>query len=252
MQLSKQQIEEFQKNGYLIQRQLIDMSLLNEIRNQVKNHLQMRLPPFELEAELGYPKAPKSVSEAGGNTIRRLLLAYTRDIVFRQWSKNKVVKNILQQLFDSQDIWFVQSHHNCIMTKQPEYSSQTGWHRDIRYWRFQNDFLINTWLAMGDENNANGCLKILPGTHLLPSEDEMVDDELFLNVENPKAKEWLEQSIDVELSAGDVLFFHAGLFHAANNNVTDQAKYSLVYSYHGQNNAPLPNSKSTKFEEVLI
>ncbi len=252
MQLSKQQVEQFHKDGYLIQRQLIDMSLLNEIRNQVKNHLQMRLPPFELEAELGYPKAPKSVHEAGGKTIRRLLLAYTRDIVFRQWAKNKVVKSILQQLFESEDIWFVQSHHNCIMTKQPEYSSQTGWHRDIRYWRFQNDFLIKTWLAMGDENNANGCLKILPGTHQLPPNNDMVDDELFLNVNHPEAQTVLKTSTDVTLNAGDVLFFHAGLFHAANNNITDQPKYSLVNSYHGENNSPIVDSKSTKYEEILI
>ncbi len=252
MQLNNKELQQFHQDGYLIRRQMIDMALLNEIRNQVKNHLQLRLPPFELEAELGYPKAPKSVDSEGGRTIRRLLLAYSRDVVFRQWAKNKVVKSILQQLFESEEIWFVQSHHNCIMTKQPQYSSQTGWHRDIRYWRFENDFLINSWLAMGEENNANGCLKILPGTHNLVATEDMVDKDLFLNVKHPEAGKCLEHSIDVELNAGDVLFFHAGLFHAASNNVTEQAKYSLVNSYHGDKNSPLVDSKSTTYEEVLI
>jgi len=75
---------------------------------------------------------------------------------------------------------------------------------------------------------------------------------LFLQVEHPDAQPWLEQAIDVELQAGDVLLFHAALFHAANNNVTDQVKFSLVYSYHGEGNHPLPNSKSTQFEEVCL
>lgn len=252
MKLSNEEIEQFKSDGYLIKRQLIDMALLNEIRNQVKNQLQLRLPPFELEAEVGYPKAPKSINSEGGSTIRRLLLAYSRDASFREWAKNKVIKHILQQLLQSEDVWLVQSHHNCIMTKQPNYSSKTGWHRDIRYWRFTNDLLINTWLAMGDEVNANGCLKILPGTHNSVLSEGMVDKALFLNDEHPEAKQWLSRSVDVELSSGDVLFFHAGLFHAANNNTTEQAKYSLVNSYHGADNQPVADSKSSQFEEVLI
>ncbi len=252
MKLTDQEIEQFNQAGYLIKRQLIDMALLNDLRNQIKNQLHLRLPPFELEAELGYPKAPESVEAEGGKTIRRLLLAYSRDAAFREWAKNKVVKSVLQQLLDSDAVYLVQSHHNCIMTKQPQYSSKTGWHRDIRYWKFTADLLINSWLAMGDENNANGCLKVLPGTHKFEVSNDMVDKDLFLNHDHPKAKAWLDEAVDVELAAGDVLFFHAGLFHAANHNQTEQAKFSLVYSYHGQGTAPIANTKSTTFEEVLI
>jgi phytanoyl-CoA hydroxylase len=252
MNLSATETADFARDGFLIRRQLIDMSLLNEIRNQTKQHLLQRLPPFELEATLGYPKAPKSVSATGGDTIRRLLLAYTRDSAYREWAKNRVVKAILQQLFDSEAVYLVQSHHNCVMTKQPEYSSKTMWHRDIRYWQFANDELINSWLAMGTENNENGCLKVIPGSHRWNTDADMVDEELFLKVDHPDAKPWLDQAVDVELQAGDVLFFHAALFHAANHNVTDQPKFSLVYSYHGADNHPLTDSKSTRYEEVLL
>lgn len=252
MQLTEQQISQFNQDGFLIQRQMIDMALLNELRNQIKTQLQLRIPPFELEAEVGYPKAPDSIDVEGGQTIRRLLLAYSRDASFREWAKNKVVKSILQQLLLSEEIYLVQSHHNCIMTKQPQYSSQTGWHRDIRYWKFSDDLLINSWLSMGDENNANGCLKVLPGSHKFELEEGMVDEELFLDEAHFKAQPLLESAVDVELAAGDVLFFHAKLFHAANNNQTKHAKFSLVNSYHGSGNQPLPNSKSTTYEEVII
>ncbi len=226
--------------------------MLNDIKNQTKNHLNLRLPPFELEAELGYPKAPQSPDAEGGQTIRRLLLAYSRDKAFREWGKNRVVKSILQQLLDSDEVLLVQSHHNCVMTKQPQYSSKTLWHRDIRYWCFSSDMLINSWLALGSETNENGCLKVIPGSHQLVTDDDMVDQELFLNAEHPKAQEMIAEAVDVELSAGDVLFFHAGIFHAANHNQTDQAKFSLVFSYHGEDNQPVPDSKSTRFEEISI
>ncbi|MGJ8664347.1 MAG: phytanoyl-CoA dioxygenase family protein [Marinicella sp.] len=252
MILSKEEIEQFEHDGYLVVRQLIDTELLSEIRIQTKQHLSLRLPPFELEAEVGYPKAPKSIMDEGGQTIRRLLLAFSRDSSFREWGKNRVVKSILQQIFDSEKIHLVQSHHNCIMTKQPNYSSKTMWHRDVRYWRFNTDELINTWLAMGTESNENGCLKVIPGSHKLEIEKDCIDDELFLKLDKTENQELFEQSVDVELQAGDVLFFHAGIFHAANHNQTEQAKYSLVYSYHGENNAPKSNTKSTTFEEIEI
>ncbi|WP_223788418.1 phytanoyl-CoA dioxygenase family protein [Marinicella meishanensis] len=252
MQLSPTEIEQFKQDGYLVFRQLIDMELLNEIRNQTKNHLQLRLPPFELEAELGYPKAPQSVEDEGGLTIRRLLLAFSRDASFREWGKNRMVKAILQQLLDSEEIKLVQSHHNCIMTKQPEYSSKTMWHRDVRYWKFSDSELINSWLAMGSETNENGCLKVIPGSHRMALSAGMVDEELFLKVDHPDAQPWLEQAIDVTLQAGDVLLFHAAIFHAANHNRTDQAKFSLVYSYHGSATQPLAGSKSTTFEEISV
>lgn len=252
MILNQEEIQQFNQDGYLIVRQMIDAELLNEIRSQTKQHLNLRLPPFELEAEVGYPNAPKSVTDKGGHTIRRLLMAFTRDSSFREWGKNRVVKSLLQQLFDSEEIYLVQSHHNCIMTKQPEFSSKTMWHRDVRYWKFENNELINSWLAMGSEVNTNGCLKIIPGSHLWQIEQDMVDDELFLKLDHPNTKEKVADAIDVELNAGDVLFFHAGLFHAANHNSDQQTKYSLVFSYHGDNNQPLMDTKSTQFEEVKI
>ena len=227
-------------------------ALVKKIRNQTKTHLNLRLPPFELEAELGYPKAPKSIDEAGGQTIRRLLLAFTRDQAFREWARNRVVKSILQQLLDSEKIYFVQSHHNCVMTKQPAYSSKTLWHRDVRYWRFNNHELINSWLAMGPENNDNGCLKVIPGSHRLQESSDMVDAELFLKTDHPESEQWLSKSLDVELQAGDVLFFHAAIFHAANHNRTELPKYSLVNSYHGEQTKPIKGTKSSNYEEILI
>ncbi len=252
MSLSQDEIKKFETDGFLVKSQLIDMTLLNEIRSQTKSHLKLRLPPFELEVEMGYPKAPKSIDDKGGKTIRRLLLAYSRDSAYREWGKNKVIKSILQQLFKSDDVYLVQSHHNCVMTKQPEYSSKTMWHRDVRYWKFETDELINSWLAMGAESSENGCLKVIPGSHRLNVSKDCIDDELFLKIDNPENQKLFEKAIDVELSAGDVLFFHAGIFHAANHNQTDQAKYSLVYSYHGDENKPLKDSKSTTYEEILI
>ena len=151
----------FKENGFLIKKKFVSLDLLSEIQNKVYDHLKNRIQPFELEQEVDYPGSPKTQNETGGDTIRRLKMAYTRDVVFKDWSEDENVLQVIKALLDAQSIYLVQSHHNCIMTKQPQYSSETHWHKDIRYWNFYNNQLINTWLPLGSETIEKGCLQVV-------------------------------------------------------------------------------------------
>ncbi len=248
--ITQQEIEFFHKNGYLVKRNFVDLTVVLSIQNKIKEHLEARIAPFELEQEVHYPGSPKTKTEQGGDTIRRLLLAYSRDDVFAQWQMSKKATSVLKALFDSETLYLVQSHHNCIMTKQPRYSSETHWHKDIRYWNFANQELINTWLPLGDETVENGCLQVIPGSHRWDSPRECLDDRLFLRKDLACNQEWLEKSIDVELNKGDLLFFHAAVFHAAGRNKTQQSKNASVSTYHSEKNqeivSPFPDLKPVK------
>lgn len=72
----------------------------------------------------------------------------------RQWAISAEVHHTLAQLFGRDDIVLSQRHHNCIMTKQPGYSSATLWHQDNRYWWFDTENLISAWLALGEETRS--------------------------------------------------------------------------------------------------
>lgn len=250
--MTPQEQQFFQENGYLIKRNFVDLQMLSQMQKVIKDHLVKKVEPFELEQEVNYPGSPKTLAEKGGDTIRRLLLAYGRHDVFKQWAKNAHVLSVLAQLFKSQSLFLVQSHHNCIMTKQPEYSSETHWHKDIRYWNFQHNFLINTWLPLGDETVENGCLQVIPGTHKWNVCKDRLDKRLFLRKDLKDNQKWLDQSTSVTLNQGDLLFFHASLFHAAGRNHTQVSKNAVVFTYHTDDNAPIEGSKSVKFDEIAL
>ncbi len=248
--ISKQEIDFFHENGYLVKRDFVDKARILRIQDKVIEHLNNRVKPFELEQEVHYPGSPQTKEEQGGDTIRRLLLAYSRDTVFAQWQMSHKATRVLKALFDSETLYLVQSHHNCIMTKQPRYSSETHWHKDTRYWDFENQQLINTWLPLGDETLENGCLQVIPGSHLWDAPKDRLDERLFLRKDLASNQEWLEKSIDVELNRGDLLFFHAAIFHAAGRNKTQQSKNALVSTYHSEKNqeivSPFPDLKPVK------
>jgi phytanoyl-CoA hydroxylase len=108
------------------------------------------------------------------------------------------------------------------------------------------------WLALGPEYRRNGCLRAIPGTHRHEYSRERFDEELFLKPEHPDNGPLIEQAVDVELDAGDVLFFHARLFHAATRNLTDEPKFSVVFTFRPFDNPPRPNTRSSSLPELLL
>ena len=130
------------------------------------------------------------------------------------------------------------------MTKQPRFSSDTGWHQDVRYWSFERPELVNVWIALGDETPENGCLRVIPGTHREAWDPSRFDAEKFLKADSPVNADLLAAAVDVPLKAGDGLFFHARLFHAARRNRTHEPKWSAVFTARPADNPPIPGTRS--------
>ncbi|NNJ26974.1 hypothetical protein LzC2_30710 [Planctomycetes bacterium LzC2] len=101
--------------------------------------------------------------------MRRLKNAFARGPVFTRLLTSEPVRTRLGQLIapgeTNPEVIVPLAHHNCVMTKQPRFSSDTGWHQDVRYWSFARPDLVNLWIALGDETPENGCLRVIPGTH---------------------------------------------------------------------------------------
>ena len=241
----------FHRDGYLIVRGLAPTDLLERMRQVTQEGLARIIEPVEFEADLHYPGAPQSHDAEGGRTVRRLKQALTRDYAFLQWVTLPAVRDRLQQLLGPRVVCPL-AHHNCIMTKEPRHSSDTGWHQDIRYWSFTRPELVNMWLALGTETPENGCLKLIPGTHRLKFERDQFDENLFLREDHPANQPLLAKAIHAPLEPGDVLFFHALTFHAATRNYSTETKLSAVFTFRPDDNPPLPHSRSSGSPELLL
>ncbi len=249
MPLSEDQMKAFRQDGYLVLRNQVPAAACAAMLAVTREHVSDAVPPFEYEADVGYPGAPPSTDAPGGKTIRRLRGAYHRHACFQQWAQDVQLTAMLTQLF-GEKICLSLAHHNCIMTKHPQFGTATGWHRDIRYWSFTRPDLISVWLALGEENEANGGLKIIPGSHRMQIGPAQLDELDFLRPDAPQNQALFAQGIPLVLHQGDVVFFHSGLFHAAGKNTSADMKSSVVFVYHGETNQPVAGSKSAMAGEV--
>lgn len=249
--LSAEQVLNFHTQGYLVLPQFEAAAICESIIVLAKEELQKHAAPIEYEADTQYPGAPSSREAEGGKTARRLLGAYARSQLLANWAIGANVRIPLQQLLGD-DVYLSQCHHNCIMTKQPAYSSRTGWHRDSRYWSFARPALVSAWLALGNEHHENGCLWVIPGSHQLDIDATQLDELQFLRTDLECNKPLLDQAIAVPLNQGDLLLFHSNLFHAAGRNMTGNTKYSMVFTYRDASNLPKPGTRSSVLPDVLL
>lgn len=249
--LSDRQIEQFQQDGYLILRAMVPAPHCRQMAAVAEAHVQKGVAPLEYEAQVGYPGAPASLDAPGGKTIRRLRSAYQRDACFAQWASNPDLVKKLATLLD-EDVCLTLAHHNCVMTKHPNFGTATGWHRDIRYWSFMRPDLISVWLALDQEYAGNGALHFIPGSHRLQIAPDQLDELDFLKPDHPRNQALFAQGVAPALQQGDVVFFHSGLFHAAGRNTSDAIKTSVVFAYHGRSNAPRPGTRSAASESVFL
>lgn len=249
--ISEEQVQAFNRDGFIIAKGLVDEVMRERMLASIQDDVARHSAPIEYEAELEYPGAPQSLDSEGGRTIRRLKNAIARDPVFTELVQLPSLKNSLTSLLGP-ELVVPMAHHNCIMTKQPRYSSDTGWHQDARYWSFESTELISVWVALGPEYKHNGGLSVIPGTHReIPATDRL-DDALFLRTDLDENQPLLASAVDVEMEAGDVLFFHCLTFHSASRNHTDQTKYSVVFTVRPGDNRPRSGTRSASMPELVL
>jgi phytanoyl-CoA hydroxylase len=248
---SADELAAFQRDGFVIARELADAELVQRMRSVTDRALQEECGPIEYEADLQYPGAPVSKAEHGGGTVRRLKQAHSRGYVFTEWLLDAGLNRRLRQLLGNAVVCPL-AHHNCVMTKHPDFSSDTGWHQDIRYWSYQRPELISVWLALVPENERNGCLQVIPGSQRWSIRPEQLDQASFFRSDLAENQALIAGKRFVELQPGDVLFFHARTLHAASRNDTHETKYSVVFTFRPADNPPLPGSRSAASPELIL
>ena len=241
---------QFQRDGFMVARGLCPRHLLEHMRRCAERDLSASLEPLEYEADLAYPGAPAGRDGPGGRTVRRLLGALDRDPVFARWACSRVLTDRIRRLLGVDAIRVSRAHHNCIMTKHPDYSSATGWHQDIRYWSFERSELINAWTALDNESRDNGGMCLIPGSHRTRFDAQSFDSQRFFRADHPPNQAWIERAVQVDLEPGDVLFFHAAVLHAAGRNITARRKRAVVFSYRPADNSPLPGTRSASAADL--
>lgn len=243
MELNKNQLEEFNNNGFLIIRKFVSSSYCENILKEAGKHLEKKQAPIETEQEY--------MNFNDENiTVRRLRQVYDREAIFKEWMTNEKIRPILKQVLNDTPVLTL-AHHNSIMTKLPHESTRTFWHQDRRYWHFENDDLVSVWLSLGDEFLDNGLLEFIPKSHKINFQAKSFDKNSNFLDSFEENKKLISNKVHQKLQKGDIVLFHCKTLHHASKNITNKAKISFVYTVRAKQNKPIKNTRSD-YKEVIL
>lgn len=199
---------QFETEGYVIARNVLDAELMAEARDHVRWLLDRNpgVAPEHLHAHLAVqdPFWIRLVSDP-----RLLDLAVP---------------------FIGNNIALFATHYIC---KAPYTGAAVLWHQDGSYWPLEPMDVITFWLAVSESDPGNGCLRIIPRTQHLDLQ-EMKENHKVHNVLGSAIDEALvdeSDAIDCWMQPGDVEIHHPNVIHGSNANTSDRWRMGLTIRY---------------------
>lgn len=124
------------------------------------------------------------------------------------------------------------SHFIC---KEPMVGRRTPWHEDSAYWKGKFDSfdgIVTVWLAIDRATKENGCMGVVPGTHLNGfSEYENIKDSDSTFDTEIKTKVKVEDVVWFELEKNNYSLHDSRIIHGANANTSSSRRTGYTMRY---------------------
>lgn len=116
--------------------------------------------------------------------------------------------------------------------KEPGSTDTVAWHQDAYYWSLSPHHSVTVWLAFTDVDEANGAMRVIPGTHdkgIIQHRKVTGDSVLTLELEQGTFNEADAKSLI--LQAGQVSLHDDNIVHGSPANLSDRWRIGLTIRY---------------------
>ncbi len=207
--LSKEQVEHFNREGYVRPIPIFDDAEINEIRSYFDELLN------------------RVIAEGGDSySISSAHLKYGQ--VYDLLKHPKIVACVTDILGENIVGWG--SHFFC---KMPHDGKSVAWHQDASYWPLSPSKALTVWLAIDDADIENACMKFVSGSHHVGHLTYRPSDSGEHNVLNQTVEDPEQYGAVVydELKAGQISLHSDLLLHGSEANNSDRRRCGLTLRY---------------------
>jgi|LNFM01.1.fsa_nt_gb non-heme Fe2+,alpha-ketoglutarate-dependent halogenase len=119
-------------------------------------------------------------------------------------------------------------------TKEALDPAFVSWHQDATYWGLSEPDVVTAWVAFSDSQVDNGCMRVMPGTHLdaqLPHKDTFAEGNLLTRGQEVQVEVDPGKAVDVVLQPGEMSLHHVLLVHGSDPNTSDRRRIGFAIRY---------------------
>ncbi|HMB91919.1 MAG TPA: phytanoyl-CoA dioxygenase family protein [Rhodothermales bacterium] len=214
--------KQFEQDGYVVVRGLFSA----EEAESYKQHF------MDLRAAGTYPGDMAGVDLTSDDPLKRyprMIHMHRWDQRSFQWMLDERLREVLTSLMDDEPL----AVQTMLYFKPPGARGQ-ALHQDQHFLRVQPGTCMAAWMALDACDEANGCMRVVPGSHLLPllCTEQADTSQSFTDVA-VQMKDG-QESMPVDMQPGDVLFFNGLAIHGSFPNGTEHRfRRSLIGHYIG-------------------
>lgn len=214
-----EQIAFFRREGFLVLRNTLTQQELDELDLEVERMVrdQATLPRIRE----GFDLEPQQDATRQTPTFRKIGGISNLSEPFCKLMRHPRIMDTLCAVMGPT----VELYRDVIMMKPRRVGREKPWHQDSVYWPWNPMDLISGMTALDDATPENGCLQVIPRSHL--KEIQHYGKELQIDLD----EQFQRQTYYVPLKAGDTLLFHSLLLHASEPNTSELDRRVVIYSY---------------------
>lgn len=226
---SDAEIAQYRRDGYVVARGILGPHSVKLCRQALADLASGRIAARQTvrSYEKGYREQDLSPGERELH-IRKFMDFLDDAPVLNMAAMNRRLHRLMDQLVGTGRVLF----QEMALIKPPHIGSEKPWHQDAAYFRVSDPSLIvGTWIALDPALRSNGCMEVIPGSHLLGAAPHEHEDDLNLcNIHADRVDPG--RRVAVEMQAGDVLIFHSLLHHYTAPNTSSLRRRALQFHYH--------------------
>jgi ectoine hydroxylase len=222
MKLTKEQLERFDRDGYLFFPSLFTPAEVKALTDEVP--------------ALYAQRRPENVREKGSDAVRTNFAAHMYSYPFAKLARHPRMVEPIVQLFGEQ----VYMHQFKINGKQAFDGDVWQWHQDYGTWRADDQMpearAMNVAIFLDEVNEFNGPLMFIPGSHkqgVLPAQhDTSTTSYPLWTINNDTIREMVAKGgmVAPKGPAGSMILFHGCLVHASGSNLSPWNRVSVYLS----------------------
>jgi phytanoyl-CoA hydroxylase len=227
--LSAGEIAQYRRDGYVVVRKLLGPVHVEACKKALTDLAQGSLPAGQTHLMFERGVDPALLTPEQREFAIRKYMDFCEDAPALQAAAFSArLHAVLDQLLGQGRVLF----QEMALVKPPRIGSEKPWHQDASYFRIKDPGLVvGVWIALDEALRANGCMELIPGSHLGGGVAHVHENDFNL-CRIPPEKIDLERRVAVEMQPGDALIFHGMVQHYTAPNASNMRRRAVQYHYH--------------------
>jgi len=222
------ELDQYQTNGFLVTNVLrpVDVELIAAETDRLRataDDLSHSEGDFNLEAADGGFAGQDGTRAAFRGLLRKVSNVALHSSVVLEISRKPSIAGLAERLLGGARCRLA---HSVLWYKPPRVGSPKPPHQDAAYLTGNLEQYVTIWTALDECTPENGCLEVVPGSHLHGPMPHFGDEARV------SAVDWnLRSRTSVPLLPGAAIAFHPFLLHASGPNHSDRPRRALMLRY---------------------